>query len=245
MKRHYLTRQYVKRSMQAAIGAGLVLILAGGGARAQQKTPVQVPNPGVPQVMTLEGEFVRIAYNNEGYVTMGYRVANESVGNEWMLLGFGTTVRAGQQAYKLLRSSITLETPDGKKLPLPSNAEYLNADVRALEARAKTNPDEIGYFPPEASGQGCRVAFFAPTNSGIRVFDDQELVSNRACMGRLFFKIPGGIKYGQHWLNVPFKSSVVRVPFKIMTEAEVKVASKNWKDIKKQVDAAFKKGGGD
>jgi hypothetical protein len=68
-----------------------------------------------------------------------------------------------------------------------------------------------------------------------------EVAQNRACVGRLFFKVPGGIAYGQHWLDVEFASGLVRVPFRILTKEEEKLLSKNWKDIKKQVQDAFKK----
>ena len=53
--------------------------------------------------------------------------------------------------------------------------------------------------------------------------------------------MPGGITYGQHWLNVKFAQSVVRVPFRILTKEEDKLLDKNYKDIKKQMDDAFKK----
>ena len=109
--------------------------------------------------------------------------------------------------------------------------------------RQRTVTDEIGYFPPQASDKACHISLFAPTGSATRAFDDVDLASNRGCLGALYFHIPGGIKYGQHWLNVQFKSSLVRVPFKILTKDEEKLMTKNWKDIKKQVDAAFKKGG--
>ena len=33
-------------------------------------------------------------------------------------------------------------------------------------------------------------------------YDEVEVSTNRACLGRLYFHVPGGIKYGQHWLNV-------------------------------------------
>ena len=52
--------------------------------------------------------------------------------------------------------------------------------------------------------------------------------------------MPGGITYGQHWLNVKFANSVVRAPFRILTKEEDKLLDKNYKDIKKQVDEAFK-----
>ena len=54
------------------------------------------------------------------------------------------------------------------------------------------------------------------------------------------FKVPGGIQYGQHWLNVQFANSLVRVPFRIFTKEEEKMADKNYKDIRKQVQEAFK-----
>jgi hypothetical protein len=219
-----------------------VLLTAGLGA--QQKTPVKVPEAGVPQIMTLEGEYVRIAYNNEGYVSMGYRIANDSVGSEWIMLEVAATVRAGVPAYKLTRSAITLDTPDAKGIPMPTNEAYRNVDLRSMEMRARTVVDSIDYFPPDVRQANCRIGFFASIESGARAFDDVELNSSRGCLGRLYFKIPGGLKYGQHWLNVKFQNSLVRVPFRILTAEEVKTFSKSWKDIKKQVDEAFKKGRG-
>src|SRR4029450_9670946 len=64
-----------------------------GDARTQEKPTVQIPQPGVPQIMTMEGKFVRAAYTNEGYVILGYQLANRSIGEEWMLLEVGMTVR--------------------------------------------------------------------------------------------------------------------------------------------------------
>ena len=71
--------------------------------------------------------------------------------------------------------------------------------------------------------------------------DDAFLDDQRACIGRLYFKIPGGIAYGQHWLNVKFAKSVVRVPFRILTEEEEKFLGSNFKDLNKQLEDAFKK----
>jgi hypothetical protein len=226
-----------------AVPVAIVLLTLAGvaGTRAQQ-TPVKVPNPGVPEVMTLEDAFVRVAYNNEGYVTLGYRLANASVGQEWMLLEVGATLRHGRPNYILKRGGITLQTPDGQTVLLPTNNDYRQADLRALENRSTVLRDAINYFPPETTG-ACRIGFFAEMTSRAVAYDEVELSSQRGCVGRLYFKVPGGIKYGQHWLNVPFKDSLVRVPFRIVTKEEEQVLSKSWRDIKKQVDEAFKKGG--
>lgn len=227
--------------VQVVLAASLVAGVSASNPRAQQ-TPVKIPNPGVPQIMTLEGEFVRIAYNNEGYVSLGYRVANESVGQEWMLLQIGTTIRYGVRNFELTRAALSIETPDGKTIPMPSNEEYRKVDLRGIELRATNLPESINYFPPEAT-QACRLGFFADIESRARAFDQVELSSNRACVGQIYFRVPGGIKYGQHFLNVKFRDSLVRVPFRILTKDEEKQLSKSWKDIKKQVEEAFKKKG--
>ena len=72
-------------------------------------------------------------------------------------------------------------------------------------------------------------------------YDQVELSSERACLGRLYFHIPGGIKLGQHWLNVKLEKSLIRVPFRVFTKEEEQLVSRNFKDIRKQVQDTFKK----
>ena len=210
------------------------------GQKAQEKPVVALPKPGVSEIMTMEGKFVRAAYNNEGYVILGYQLANRSLGEEWMLLELGITLREGQRYQRLKREALSLETPDGKTIPLATISEHRAGETRALEAREKVQRDSINYFPPNAY-QACRLGFFADITSPAMPYDDTELSSTRACLGRIYFKIPGGIAYGQHWLNVKFENSLVRVPFRILTADEEKHLSKNYGDIRKQVQAAFKK----
>jgi hypothetical protein len=60
------TRRSVSTVLLALCAAHLISLHGSG-----QQPTVQIPNPGVPQIMTLEGKFVRVAYNNEGYVILG------------------------------------------------------------------------------------------------------------------------------------------------------------------------------
>ena len=219
--------------------AGAAIVVAASAQAQEQKPQVQIPNPGVPEIMTLEGKFVRVAYNGEGYVIMGYQVANRSIGDEWMMLDMGTTVRDGVPEYKLTRDKISLTLPDGKEIPMASVEEYRKANLRAIEQRARVQRDSINYFPPMAS-QACRIGFFAELGSPAMAWDEVSLTNRRACAGRLFFQIPGGIKHGQHFLNVKFEQTLIRVPFRILTEEEEKFLGKNFGNIKKQVEEAFK-----
>lgn len=229
-------------SLVPTLFAGLLLALPvlAGDKPAQEIPKIPIPQPGVPQIMNLEGRFVRAAYNNEGYAILGYRAANLSVGEKWMVLDIGLTVRDGVHDYTLMRDAITLTTPDEKTIPMATIEEYRAAPLDALEKRASVQSDPIGYFPPQAR-VSCRIGFFEDLHSTERAYDQVGLNSQRACRGRVFFNIPDGIARGQHWLNVKFAQSVVRVPFRILTDEEYKYFDKHYNDIEKQVKAAFKK----
>ena len=219
--------------------AFLVAVAIGSAPAFAQAPQVKIPEPGVPEAMTIEGSFVRGVYNNEAYAILGYRLANASVGEDWMLLEFGTTVLDNTPAYRLKPEHISLETPDGKTIPLPTVEEYRAAGLQGLINREKVIRDSINYFPIKAS-QACRIGFFADLNERALPWDQVELSNTRACLGRLFFQVPGGIAHGQHWLNIKYENSMLRVPFRILTKDEEKMLNKNFKSIKKQVDEAFR-----
>ena len=224
--------------IRALLLTGLMVVGSWLTARAQQPV-VEIPKPGVPEIMTIEGNFVRAAYNNEGYVILGYQLANRSVGEPWLLLEVGLTVLEGQPTNDIGPGAFTLTTPDGKELQLPTLEEYRAADLRAVQQRERVVRDSINYFPPSAS-RGCGLVFFPDLNRRELPRDVVEVSSHRACVGRLYFHVPGGIAYGQHWLNVQFANSLIRVPFRILTRDEEKLLSKNYKNIRKQVQDAFR-----
>jgi hypothetical protein len=187
----------------------------------------------------MEGKFVRAAYNNEAYVILGYQASNRSVGEEWMLLEVGMTVLDNTPDYRLTREVLSLETPDGKTIPLASTNEFREGNPQAIQQRARVQRDSINYFPTRAS-RPCAILFFPELGSRALPYDVVDLSRDRACLGRLYFHIPGGITYGQHWLNVKFQNSLVRVPFRILTKEEEQLLSKNYKSIEKQVKDAFR-----
>jgi hypothetical protein len=208
-------------------------------AQDAPKSKPKPPEPTVPEIFTLMGQFVRVAYNNEGFVTLGYRTANASVGQEWMLLDIGATVREGTAALVLKRDALSLETPDGKTLPLATQQEYRTADLRGLQTMADATRDSISYFPGGVNRR-CAISFFTDPKRGNLSYDQVELNSQTGCLGRIYFHVPGGIKTGQHWLKVKFAQSEVHVPFRILTKEEAKEFSKTWEDLKEEHDASTK-----
>jgi hypothetical protein len=120
------------RTLLSMMLAGLIA-MASAPAGAQEKPKVAIPNAGVPEIMTIEGTFVRAAYNNEGYVIVGYETSNRSVGDPWMLLDVGMTVLDRTPNYTLRREALSLTTPDGATIELPSIEEHRKADTRAIQ----------------------------------------------------------------------------------------------------------------
>jgi hypothetical protein len=204
----------------------------GFAAAAEEQTPSQAG-----EQVGVEGTFVRVAENDEGYVIVGYEIANESVGKEWMLLEIGMTVMKGTEAQKITRDDIKLVTPKKEVLSLPTQEEFekVRGDVLPLAKRAAMVGDSINYFPPAADSP-CQIQLFAPL-VGPRVVlaeDDVELSSNRACVGEVYFKVPGGIEYGLYNLDVVFANSILKLPLQIMSKEEAKEFTKKWKEELKE-----------
>jgi hypothetical protein len=227
------------------VSALVLTALAVSGPLAAQAQPtgslagMTAPKPDVPEVFTLAGQYVRMAYNNEGYAVIGYRMVQEEVGNPWALLSVGVTLRGETKDYTMPRAAFSLQTPDGKTLPLPTQQEYMKADVRALNMRAQKFNDNINYFPV-GQNRPCPIQFFANLSGPGLAHDTVDLSTQRDCLGRIYFNIPGGIQEGQYFLNVKFEGSSLQVPFRVFTKEQAKDFAKQWEDLKKTHDAQYK-----
>ena len=190
--------------------------------------------------MTMEGKFVRAAYNNEGYVILGYQV-DQPVDRRGVDAARSRHDGARQDAglHAEARGDLA-ETPDGKTIPLPSVKEHREGNTSAIQNRGEGPARLDQLLPADGASRACRIGFFSDLDSRAMPYDQVELSNTRACLGRLYFQIPGGITHGQYWLNVKFEKSLIRVPFRILTEDEEKLLSKNYKDISKQVKDAFR-----
>lgn len=212
--------------------ASILVIGTGGWVAAGEETAAQAG-----EKVGIEATFVRVAENAEGWLVLGYETANGSVGKEWILLDVGMTLQKGVKPQKITRDQIKLVTPDGTVLPLPSQEEFLKArgEVAAMTQRDDMIRQSINYFPP-GTDLPCAIKFFADPSrpaAGL-AYDEVELNSQRACVGRLFFHVPGGLQLGNYNFDVKFANSIVKVPMQIMTKEQAKEFEKEWKKAKKK-----------
>ena len=230
------------RSKQSAYVVLFGLVIAATGASVAMAQVEDAPVSAVPQIYTIKGQYTRIAYNNEGWVTLGFRTANGSQGKDWMVLNAGVTIQKGNANQTMTRDAFRVKMPDGSFLPMASQEEFQKAGyLRGLVNRDETISDSINYFPNPGS-QGCPMLFFTDPQTGALAFDEFGASWQRGCVGRIFFKMPEGqkIEPGQYWLSVKFAGSTVEAPFRIMTKDEEKYLRKNWKDLKKEHEAYLK-----
>lgn len=214
------------------VGVFVLLIAIAPGPRASEEQA-----QAAPQKVAAPGKLVRLGYNDEGHVVLGYRVANESVGQEWLLLEVGMTLIKGVEPVTVTRDSLFIETPDGSQVPLATQKEFSDAYkvLKKMDKRANYVRDSIDYLPKTARTPGA-MRFFSITGRGSRRSsrDEFQLSSSTRCFDRIYFHVPGGIQYGQYFLNVQLRDTTVRVPFRIMTKDELKEAKAEYKQMKKE-----------
>ena len=135
------------RQRKTLILAGLLLpwaplaMAAPAPTQAPDPPAFAIPEPGVPEVISVKGKFIRVAYNDEGFVVVGFMSPNRALGGEWMLLDFGATLLDKTPNYTLTRDAITLETPGGQTIPLAPVIEQRGGATEALQWRAiRENP---------------------------------------------------------------------------------------------------------
>ena len=214
------------------VAAAMLVLGTGGVGVFAQETPEQAG-----EKVGVEGTFVRVAANQEGWVVLGYRIANESVGKEWMLIDLGLALQKGVKDQTITRDQIKLVTPDHQVISIATQEEYekVAGSLEAMERKANEFGDSINYFPPGTT-RPCRIGFYTDTAHAMRgpAFDQVDVGSDRACVGRVYFHIPGGVQLGNYNLDVKFANSVVKVPVEIMTEEQAKEFEKKWKEAMKK-----------
>jgi hypothetical protein len=118
----------------------------------------------------------------------------------------------GGQVATVKREDIFLRTPDGNRLPLPTQKEFNEAygSLRSTIAKAGIDRDPLDYFP--ADREPCAMRFFVTPGVGVS-FDEVTVNERRGCLGRLFINVPGGIQPGRWVFGIDQPESEIRIPF--------------------------------
>lgn len=186
-----------------------ILALAAAAALASMSCSSATPTdtPGIDSL----GQYVLRQEGPEAEVVLGYRFAANSLGEDWLILEVNVS-SPRQMSAAIAREDIWVRTPDGTKVPLASQRLFGEAYGRLRPAidKADIQRDPMDYFPPNR--RSCAFQFFVAPGNGV-AFDEITVNDRRACQGKLFFRIPGGIQPGRWTLGMDLEESAVRIPF--------------------------------
>lgn len=170
---------------------------------------VPTDTPGVDRL----GEYILQQKGPEVDAVLGYRFADASIGDEWLILEVAVTAPSGQTA-DIERDNVFVRTPAGERIPLATQREFGEAypQLRPTLQKAAVARDPMDYF--KANRRDCRLGFFTEPGAGV-VFEELSLNDRRGCQGQLFFRVPGGIQPGQWTLGIDLEESDIRIPFEL------------------------------
>jgi hypothetical protein len=139
--------------------------------------------------------------------------ANRRLGEEWLVVKLSITA-ANRGSTEVAAASITMTSPEGRKLPLIDNERFQKAYPELRFALESIDP----WSPPlrsfDSDLRPCEHWFLAPRFS----FADRStllLFPGRWCSGPLVFRTANGVQPGRWVLEIDLEESRVRIPFEL------------------------------
>jgi hypothetical protein len=168
---------------------------------------VPTETPGVERL----GQFILRERGPEVELVLGYKFASMSLGNEWLILEIAASSPPGGTG-RIERENIYVRTPEGVRIPAATQAEFgrAYAGLRPAITQSNVARDPLDYFPP--SREDCALQLFVAPGEGV-AFDQVTVNERRACQGKLFFNVPGGIQPGRWIFGVELQETDIRIPF--------------------------------
>ena len=191
----------MKHTLALLVSIGLALITI------SCTTAVPTDTPGVDEL----GKYLMRQEGPEIDTVVGFRYAASSIGQDWLLLELAITSPTGATG-EVKRENVWVRTPDGTKIEAAAQKLFGEAygGLRSNIQQANVARDPMDYFPPNR--EACTIQFFVAPGGGVS-YDTVTVNDRRACEGRLFFKVPGGVDPGRWTFGIDLEESTVRIPF--------------------------------
>ncbi len=153
----------------------------------------------------------------EMVAVVAYRQGKNSVAQEWLILAVELTSPRGSGPTIVDRNDISVYTPDGYRLPLASQDEF----VRNLTRLRIPVEQTLQFLPLLYRVEPNRMPddrwFYAVAAENIG-FDEIPMNSSQKFWGPLLFSVPGGVQPGRWRLVIELEESRPDIPFVIEIE---------------------------
>jgi len=183
--------------------AGVVLT----GCSSSSSASAHSTAPGATQVGQT---MVRsVGADLEGIV--GYNFADSSLGDTWLIIDLALTgLRA--ESIEVKQEAISVVTPDGRRIPLPTQKEFIAA---YSEVQSAVHRAAVASQPLEATRGGrrpCDLDYLRLPGTG-STRDAIWINQRELCVGMLAFPVSGGIQPGRWRLTIELEESGLDIPF--------------------------------
>lgn len=171
------------------------------------------PNSSDPGIYVMNRNAV-VYEGPEMVAAVAYRQGKKIVAEEWLILAVELTSPRGSGPTIVDRDDISVFTPDGRRLPLASQEEFISNLNRLripTEQTLQFLPLLYRVEPSRMPGERWFYAVNAP-NVG---FDEIPMNSSQNFWGPLIFSVPGGVQPGRWRLVFELEESRPDIPFTI------------------------------
>ena len=190
----------------------MVLGLLGAAAAGCSSTTPAMPNPITEPMIDQPGRHIVRFRDTVIEIVVDSKFAANSLGDEWLILNTAMSGMAGG-ATMVDREMMSIRTPDGRTIPMPSYREFNAAydELATAARRAQMAADPLDFT--RAGRRDCRIDFFPIPGSGRSARTALNVTKNQLCVGLLYFPVKGGIQPGNWKLIVDFEETRAVVPF--------------------------------
>jgi hypothetical protein len=173
-----------------------------------------MPNPITEPVIDEPGRHIVRYRDMVIEIVIDSKFAANSLGDEWMILSVGMSGMTGGTTV-VERDLMSLRTPDGRTIAMPSYREFNAAydELASAARRAELAADPLNFT--RAGRRDCLIDFFPLPGSGRSARTALNVSKNEFCIGFLYFPVPRGIQPGNWRLIVDFEETRADVPFTI------------------------------
>ena len=177
-------------------------------------TTPAMPNPVTEPMIDQPGRYI-VRYRDAAIeVVLDTEFAANNIGEEWLILSAAMSGMTGG-ATRVDRDLVSVRTPDGRTIPMPSyrefNAAYTELAPAARRAELATDPLDF----TRGGRRSCRIDFFPLPGSGRVSNNVLNVTKNEFCVGMLFFPVSNGVQPGDWRLIIEFEETEAVVPFRL------------------------------
>lgn len=144
--------------------------------------------------------------------TVRHYQAERDLGGDWLILVAHLRGAHTSGITKIHRRDISVRTPDGRRLPLITQAEFREAyrEIHSRVRRAMSSSAPLSTY-----GEDHRLCdrWFLEEPVGGFAQDEIAISTFEECWGPLVFKVTGGVQPGRWRLVIELEESTADIPF--------------------------------